>query len=279
MTKDKAKKTQRSKEQEGLYEAWLDFSNNVNERIMKFTKEGTREYDQLYGIWSEYAQKMTEKLTDLTSEDKKAIKEMQSAWTEHPDEMGKWFADLVSTGDGPYKELYELYADYSEKMAESLSELMNQRINEQKDLYELWTDTFGTKDNGSMDDIHGAMEEANHLWLETWRKSGDILSPDEEKTDHAAKYRELNDLWTKTYSKMIMNVMKSGSFAEMNGTILNRNLETMQLNEGVMNQYLNLTGLPTKEGMNDIFRKLHELDRKVSKLSRTLNASKSTGKG
>lgn len=268
MTKGKAKKgVQTSKEYEKFYESWLEFSKNINERLMKLTKEGTKEYEEMHKIWSEYVQKMTEKLANLSPEDKKAFKEMESLWTDYSSQIGERFLDLLSKKDGPYQELYQLYLDYSEKMGKLLLRLMSERVKEQNDLYELWMDSFGMKGKGDVEGI-------NQLWMEMWSKSREILSPKDEEADYAVKCRELYDLWTKEYSKIIMNIMRSPAFAEMNGTILDKSLEMRRLNEQFMNQYLSAMGLPTKEGMNDIFRKLHELDRKVSEISRTIKSSK-----
>lgn len=268
--KSKGKKEQSSKDYEKFYETWLEFSKNINERIVKLTREGTREYEELYRIWSEYAKKMTEKLAAASPEDSKTFKDMQNMWSEYSDKIGERFVDLMSKDDGPYRELYQLYSDYSRKMGESLSEIMSGRIKEQKDLYELWMDDFGMNDKSQM-------ENMGKFWLEMWERSKDILSSSGEE-DYAAKLRELNELWTRTYSNMVMNFLRSQEFAEMNGTVLDRNLEMMRLNEGFMNQYLSAAGLPTKEGINDIYRKLHEIDRKVSKLSRAVRTSKSAAK-
>jgi hypothetical protein len=43
-------------------------------------------------------------------------------------------------------------------------------------------------------------------------------------------------------------------------------------------QYLSAMGLPTKENLDDIYKKLHELDRKISDIQRGLRSQRTTKK-
>ena len=42
----------------------------------------------------------------------------------------------------------------------------------------------------------------------------------------------------------------------------------------MMNQTLGAMGLPTKDNLMDIYKKLHDMDRKLSEMARTLNSMK-----
>jgi hypothetical protein len=289
MTKRRTRKTQSAKRrpkdskvdvkiQEKMHDDWLDFSNNINERLMKLTKEGSKEYEQLYNLWSEYAQKMSQKLANFSPDDKKAFSEMQDMWTDYSDKIGGRFADILKKEDGPFRELYQLWSDYSGKMGVYLSELMSSSFKEQKELYELWMDAFGIKDKEGLENMPKALEGMNAFWQNLWQQSEDVLSSKEGKVDYAEKYKELNELWTKSYSKMMTDILRSQAFAELNSMMMDRNLEFRQLNEKAMNQYLSSMGLPTREGLDDIYKKLHELDRKISDISRKLRTDGSPKK-
>lgn len=277
MAKRKGKKSKSSKGHTDIYDMWLDFSREISDRIKELTKEGANEYKDLYKMWGEYAQKMAEHMARFSPEDKITFEEMEKVWTDYSGKIGERFVDILGKENGPYEELYQIWTEYSGKMSEHLSELMSENIKNQKDLYELWMDAFGMKDK-SFDQGAGVFDGMGQFWLEMWERSKDMYpTTPESDIDFNAKYKELSELYAKNYSKMVMNIMRSPAFAEMNGRILDSNLDIIRLNDQFMNQYLSSMGLPTKENLDDIRHKLHDIDRKLSEISRTLN-SKTTGK-
>ncbi|UCE73921.1 MAG: hypothetical protein JSV56_13015 [Methanomassiliicoccales archaeon] len=272
MTKGKKKK-QSSREHNEIYDVWIDFSRDIGDRINEIAKESAQEYNDLYEIWSEYAQKMTDQLAKFTPEDESAYKEMQKIWKNYSEELGERFVDILKNEKGPYQNLYQIWTDYSSRMGDQFSEFMSDSLREQHDLYELWMDTFGMKDIGHEEDLTGIYKNMNQFWLDMWLKSKDMFPPIRENdVGYYQKYREMNEFWTKAYSKMVMNLLKSPDFAEMDGNILNSNLEMIQANNRFMSQYLAAMGLPTKENLNDIYLKLHDMDRKISEISRAVNS-------
>ena len=134
------------------------------------------------------------------------------------------------------------------------------------------------KDKSHEEDVSGFLNGMGQFWQEMWEKSR-VMYPTtpESDIDFNARCKELNELWTKNYSKIVMDIIKSPAFADMNGRILDSNLEIRRLNDQFMSQYLGAMGLPTKESMNDIYLKLHDMDRKLSEISRALS-QKTTGK-
>ena len=279
MVKRKDKKKQSSKEHTDPYDAWLGFSKDISDRFNDITMEGANEYKDLYNIWGEYAQKMTEQMANFSSEDGVAFEDMQRMWTDYSGKIGESFVHILGKDDGPYNELYQTWTEYSGKMSEYLSELMSENIKSQKDLYELWMDAFGMKDKGHDESVSGTFEGMGQFWMEMWEKSNPMFPPIlEGDVDLNSRYRELNELWTKNYSKMVMNILRSPAFSKMDGNILDSNLEMTRMNNQFMNQYLSAIGLPTKENLNDIYQKLHDMDRKLSEISRTINSKKTTRK-
>ncbi len=279
MTKRKNKKTGSFSEPIDVYDTWHDFSKEISERIKDITREGAGEYKDLYKIWTEYAQKMTEQMGKFTPEDSVVFEGMQRMWSDYSGRIGDRFGDIISKDNGPYKELYQIWTEHSERMGESLSELMSENIKGQRDLYELWMDSFGMKDVGHDESASRFFQDMGRFWMDMWEKSGAMfpMIPDTH-TGFDSKYRELNDLWTKNYSKMVMNFIRSPAFAEMNGNILNGNLEAIRANQEFTNQYLSTIGLPTKENIDGVYLKLHDLDRKISEISRALKSQKTRGK-
>ena len=270
MAKGKNKPTEnQSREMENLSGAWVDFSKNVNERMMKLAKEGAREYDELYRIWSEYAQKMTSRISSFSPDDESGLTEMKRLWTDYSGRLGNGIYALSGSGREPYREILRLWSEYSERMRDFLSDAFRGQMKEQRDLYSLWMDAFGMKDQGGSDDM-------NSRWFETWMRSWELMSPLQagDPGDLMSRYKELNDLWTKTYSKALSDLMKGHPYAEFTGSLVERNSEWRTAFEKALNQYLGSMGMPTKESVDDIYQKLHEIDRKLSELGRKYESSK-----
>ncbi len=279
MAKGRNKKKHSSKKPDEIHDSWIELSKEISDRINDITKERAKESEELYEIWSEYAKKMTEHMGKFSSDEGIAFEDMQNMWTDYSGKIGDRFFDLLKKENGPYKELYQLWTEYSGKMSEHLSELMNETMKEQRDLYELWMDSFGVKDKSLDSDFSTAFKTMNQFWLDMWEKTRDVLpSTGEGDKSLDLRVKELNDLWTKNYSRMIIDIMRSPAFAKMNGNILDSNLEIKRLNDQFKNQYLSSLGLPTKENLDDIYRKLHDIDRKISEIYRALNSNKTKAK-
>jgi hypothetical protein len=58
----------------------------------------------------------------------------------------------------------------------------------------------------------------------------------------------------------------------MDGQTLNANLEMKKYNDQFLNSYLSVIGVPTKENMDEVYLKLYDLDRKISKIARSVDS-------
>jgi hypothetical protein len=271
---NKSSKSGSTSDTEKLYEAWNDFSKNINDRMLRLANEGTYGYSEMFAIWNEYGQKMGEKFSKLTPGDKTTVREMQNVWTDYSNKMGKGFVELLNNGNGPFKELYELYSEYSERIGRRISEIMSERMKEHKDLYELWMDTFGMNDSGYFQNLSDSFGDMGRFWSDTWEKSRHMFVAPDGKPLDGATLQEMSDQWTNAYSKALQDIMNSDAFANFNGSLLDRNLEFRRLSQAYTSQYMGIMGLPTRENMDEIYKKLHELDRKISEISRLLNGGK-----
>jgi len=273
--KKKAKKTKKSND---ILDAWLEFSKEISDEILKRTKEGAKEYENFYKIWDDYAQNMSEKLTRFSLDDEKGMKEMKKLWNSYSDKLEVGLDDLFTKNGGPYKELFQICSSYSDKMGECLIEIMNKRMEEQRELYEVWMDSFALVDKDIVRADSGIFYAMGQLWLELWGKQKDLFQTADQDKKVNEKLTELNELWTRNFSKMAHNILKSDTFAQMNGTILDRNMEIRRLNEQSMSQYLSFLGMPTKDSINEIYKKLHEMDRKLSQISRSIGTAQNPKK-
>ncbi len=271
----KGKKKVGPKKQSEIYDNWVDFSRNISETLNEFTKESMDEFKELHQIWSEYTQNMSDMMTKVTPGDENAFADIQNMWKNYSEEMGERFVEILKRENGPYKDLYQMWTDYSSKMGEHISELMSESLKEQHDLYELWMDSFGMKDNGRGEDISEMYKNLNQLWFNTWKRSREMVPPlTRGDMSLSADYKELTEFWTNAYSKMVKNIINSPDFAKMDGNILNANLEAIKINNELTNNYLSAMGLPTKNNLDDIYQKLHDLDRKISEISKAINSKK-----
>jgi hypothetical protein len=271
MVKRESDKKKESDGHEHVYNAWLEFSKDVGDRMKNITQEGAREYQDMQRTWTEFAQKMTEQMASFSPDDEESYEDMQKMWTQYSGKLGEMFIEAMNGDNGPYSDLHKVWKEYSESMSEHLLTLMNENLRNQHDLYELWMDTFGIKDKVTGNDLSGVYDNMGHMWHEMWKQSSELWTfPQEGSPDWNQKYKDLNDMWIKNYSKMVMDMIRSPNFARMDGEILDGNLELKKFNDKLVDQYREIMGLPTKENMDDIYYKLHELDRKLSSITRVL---------
>lgn len=279
MVKGKGKKKKNAEEHVDVHDVWVDFSKEIGGRIEDIMKEGASEYKELYKIWGEYAQKMTKQMGKSDPEDRLAFEDIQKMWTEYSSKIGQRFIDILKKENGPLMDLYQFWTEYSGKMSENFSELMGDSIKEQEDLYGRWMDSFSVKERNLDNDVLAAFKNMNQFWQVMLEQSQGMLSPNfGGNIDFNANYKEQNEFWTKKYSEMVMNMMRSSAFAKMNGNVLDGNLEIKRFNDQLISQYMSGMGLPTRENLNDIYQKLTDLDRKISEISRAINSKKGTKK-
>ncbi|UCF08741.1 MAG: hypothetical protein JSW28_03350 [Thermoplasmata archaeon] len=263
----KAKKKQ-SKEKEDIYISWMEYSKDIGDRVNDMAKESANEYKELYKIWGEYTQKMTEHMAEFPSGETGTFEEMQNVWAQYSSKLGERFLDMSRQDNGSYNELYDLWTQYSGKMSEHLSEVVSENLKNQKELYELWMDAFGIKDAGEK----GPASGIDSFWLEVWERSKEKFPPPTlSDREFEIWSKEWNDLWVNAYSKMVANVMKSPAFAAMDGQTLDANLDAISASDKLVGNYLSSMGMPTKENINEIYSKLHDLDKKISQIVRTIN--------
>ena len=280
MAKRNRKNNSKEEEYTKLLDAWMDYSEEITERIKNVTQEKTREYEDLYNIWTEYVQDMTKQVSGGSPKDSTSFKEMQKLWTNNFQEMGERFQDLFKGNEGPYTDLYEVWTQYSQKMGTQITDLLGDSMKDQKDVYEIWMDTFGIKDNFRNSGFSMDSSDINRFWMNMWEKSQNMYSPLKmnNHSDVSQHLKDLHDLWMGTYNNMVMDFVKSPQFAQMNGNILDTNLDIKSQNQEIVNQYLESMGFPTKENIDEIYLKLHDMDRKLSKISRDVKTRRSSNR-
>jgi hypothetical protein len=270
LVKDKGKK-----KKETLSDSWGEFSKEMNQRINVIANNTEKDLTDHYDMWREYSQKVTDMLSKFNPEDEKTMEKIQDLWIEYSETIGTKFVEVMEREAGPSKELYKIWTDYSARMGDQISELMSESLKEQHDLYELWMDSFGIKDNGNENNTPQFYKEMNQFWQNMWIRTKDLPLPlSQGEMNLNADYKELFELWTNAYSKMVKNVINSPDFAKMDGNILEANLEAIKINNEHANKYLSAVGLPTKDNLDDIYQKLHDMDRKISEISRAISSKK-----
>lgn len=268
---------QSSNEPTDIFDAWMDFSKDINDRIQDITMESATEYEELYKVWSEYARKMTETMAKISPEDTVAFEDLQNIWSKYSGRMGDQFTNMAHKDDGPYQELYELWSEYSSVMGERMSELVSENLKNQHELYELWMDAFGIKDNGHLVDASGPFGGMDKLWQDIWEQSTEMFTHQPGKGHDFTSWNEKwQEIWINAYSKWAMNTIRTPEFAKMDGQTLNANLDMKKYNDQFINNYLSVMGIPTKENMDEVYLKLYDLDRKISKIARSVNSRSKT---
>jgi hypothetical protein len=279
MVKRKNNKKLDHEEFSRLHNAWMDYSNEMTQKFRKMTNAKAKEYEELYKLWNEYATEMNENIMNYSPHDANSYERLQEVMNNYSQDVQERFVDIMGKDDGPYKDIYKMWNDYTQQMGNQLSELLNESMREQKDLYEIWMDSFGIKDTRSSANLPVNFGEINQFWLDMWQKSQNMYTPSGNNPKDVNQHiRDLNELWTSAYNKMVSEFLRSSTFAQMNGNILDANLNMKRKNDEAVNTYLEAMGFPSKENIDEIYLKLHEMDRKLSKITREVKSKRSSRK-
>lgn len=230
-------KKQAQKKDDDLHEQWVDFASKMGDKIREMTKEETDRYSEIFETWTEYSTKVGESLKDM----KEPMDKEES------------------------EEVYGLWKEYSDKMADQFSELTEGAIEEQTELYNLWMDAFSLNHEG--DEPPFNIAEIMKFWTEPLMPG---FKADLEYANASEQMKKVHDIWVKSASENINKFMRTPQFSYMIGDMTNFKMDLNKQIQQQVTRSLESAGFPSKEGVDEIYKKLNELERKIDWLSNNL---------
>ncbi|MDO9537469.1 MAG: hypothetical protein Q7J68_04030 [Thermoplasmata archaeon] len=251
---------------EKLYNGWIDFSKSLEGKIKPASDEEKNSYNELSNIWRNYNNKIGARLNNMVSENSTNSKKIIKMYDKYSKDM---MANIMKNGKPEKYAIADFYAtgfDSANEMTSQITKLMAKSQDENQKVTELWND-FTDRMNGFVDVLANRNEaEPNELlvaWSSMSGKFGNIMA--DFFKDHRTNYEDTYAIWMNQTKDMY------GPFAS-----LAKNLETDI--ESLYQSYFERTGAIQKNLMMFQFpsayalqNEISELKKKVEELEKKLN--------
>ena len=146
-------------------------------------------------------------------------------------------SSLMEIGVGPSVEAYKDYLD-----------LMNSQIKLARHSADIWMKFSG-------------------VWAEGTQAAVSRMASEATKSDVDPGKRAYN-AWVEELEKRFDILLKDEEFTTQLGSFVSSYLEVKRTSDGILERYCSKMNIPTKSEINGMYKKLHDLEKKVDKLSR-----------
>ena len=146
-------------------------------------------------------------------------------------------SSLMEIGVGPSVEAYKDYLD-----------LMNSQIELARHSADIWMKFSG-------------------VWAEGTQAAVSRTASEATKSDVDPGKRAYN-AWVEELEKRFDILLKDEEFTTQLGSFVSSYLEVKRTSDGILERYCSKMNIPTKSEINGMYKKLHDLEKKVDKLSR-----------
>jgi hypothetical protein len=147
-------------------------------------------------------------------------------------------SSLVEVGAGPSVEAYKDYLD-----------LMNSQIELARHSADIWMKFSG-------------------VWAEGTQAAVSRMASETAKSDVDPGKRAYN-AWVEELEKRFDILIRDEEFTTKLGSFVSSYLEVKRKSDGILERYCSKMNIPTKSEINGMYKKLHDLEKKVDKLSRS----------
>ena len=147
-------------------------------------------------------------------------------------------SSLMEIGVGPSVEAYKDYLD-----------LMNSQIELARRSADIWMKFSG-------------------VWAEGTQAAVSRMASETAKSDVDPGKRAYN-AWVEELEKRFDILLKDEEFTTKLGSFVSSYLEVKRRSDGILERYCSRMNIPTKSEINGMYKKLHDLEKKVDKLSRS----------
>jgi hypothetical protein len=147
-------------------------------------------------------------------------------------------SSLMELGFGPSVEAYKDYLD-----------LMKSQIELSQHSAEIWTKFSG-------------------VWAEGTQAAVSRMASEKAKSDVDPGTRAYN-AWVEELEKRFDILLRDEEFTTKLGSFVSSYLEVKRRSDGILERYCSRMNIPTKSEINGIYKKLHDLEKNVDKLSRS----------
>ncbi|MFW9875564.1 MAG: hypothetical protein ACFFG0_20870, partial [Candidatus Thorarchaeota archaeon] len=247
---------------EGVTDMWLDFSDQMENKLRDLFESSAAEYRDIYQSWTELSEKMGKQMVGFTTGNETIYNNLYNSWKEYSEKLNTDLGIFGKSDDKTHTEFLDFWNDYSEKFTDQLSNVMYEGFKEQYELYEVWMDTFAKSalEGSKSGDIPSIM---NKYWLEGLNRIYDTFSkvplgPSGISGEGSAgeqiykQFEEMHNYWTKISTKMLDEVMRSPAYGNFLAQSIQSSMDTQKMIENYWIKNFQTLGLPTKSELEEV---------------------------
>ncbi len=265
---------------------WKAFIEHLEGEMKSVLGTSSAEYRKLSENWLRLSEAMNSNLAGAVGgEGGKGGAPWQAIydqWVEGSRTIKKNMESTLDSEDPNHKKLFQTWEDESQKFGESLSDRMLSGMKEQMELYELWMDAFG-RDRGEMDhfdevggivgrhysDFMDRLQRINSEARDD-RGAGGADAPSFDDVAASRATKDIYEAWLATTSSMMKDIMATPTFGGTLRQSADAYLKAKESTDRMMEDELRRMRLPTMSQMDELYKGLIELDRKVNAIQEML---------
>jgi len=177
--------------------------------------------------------------------------------------------------DNNPQDIQQNWMQMVEQMNEAMSQSVEQNIQAQAQFMETWSETIeeSMPDEETMSESFDSYQRAYDVWMDAADQMYERVTDAAEGEDVAMT--EFRDIWLRSANEAFKEVMGTTAFAAAQGNLIEQMMEMQQQAGDVSQDTLEQFGLPTRDDVDEVGKRLVELERRQQdveeKLDRILN--------
>jgi hypothetical protein len=279
----------------GAAENWKSFMDMFDNEMRKIFGAGSAEYRRLSESWLELAESMTKNMPRGSTpggaggEGGTGGMNMYDTWLEGSRTMQKQFESILDADNPDHHRLFNMWNQEYQRLGETLTGQMVRSMREQYELYDTWLDSFSVKgaEGTGLDEMGGIVGRHYFDFMERLRKIATDVSggpeggkgeiPSMENLASAKTFTRIQEAWLATASGMMKDLMSSPAFGTSLRNGIDTHLKTQEFLDDLMEEELKRLRIPTRSQIDDIYKGLTDLERRVGAIQDALETTARRG--
>ena len=265
---------------------WKSFIDLFDGEMRTLFGQGSPEYRKLSRSWLDLSEAMTRNMAEGFSTNGSGAgapaQRIYEMWAEGSKTMRRNFEGMLDSKNPDHVKLFDWWDTEYQKVGESLTKQMLAGMKEQYELYDLWMDSFSKNrpegdELGQVGDIMGRhyrdfMGQVGRLAseLRDTTRSGEPLEPSFAQLPPARFMSQMQEAWLNTTSSMLKEVLATPAYGNYLKQSIDAQLKSREYMDNIMEDELKRLGLPTRAQLDDVYKGLNELDRKMNAIQELL---------
>jgi hypothetical protein len=265
-----------------LYSMWYNISDEIGKQLFDISNMGDLNYSVLQKSWKGYSENVSKQFSKLMRIDDNYYKDLINLWNEFTDTMSSQISNLKVYEKPEYNKWYESWLDYTDRASKDLTQAIQKQLKagtELFDMNELWQNNLGMNEDQKQE-MFKVTKIMGDYWLEMMGTTTELFKDSltsKSASDFPQKLPEFYQQWSKSYSNLIENLIKTSSFEIFKGNKYDQNLSGLRAIQHFFANNLKNFGLvdnSSGNGYDELYSELQGLKKDVDGLTKELDAYK-----